>query len=123
MTAPGATVASTIGFLVTRRPMSFRVCSASSATMFFVSGIVIYWVPRLTVKVIFWPSLTVRPALGFCLTMVPAGSSEYSSSFCNFSRELYSEARNSSSVMPMKLMRVTSLRLEKSRLLELVKIK
>ena len=26
------------------------------------------------------------------------GSSEYSSSFCNFSRELYSEARNSSSV-------------------------
>ena len=120
MTAPGATVASTIGFLVTRRPMSFRVCSASSATMFFVSGIVIYWVPRLTVKVIFWPSLTVRPALGFCLTMVPA---EYSSSFCNFSRELYSEARNSSSVMPMKLMRVTSLRLEKSRLLELVKIK
>lgn len=35
-------------------------------------------------------------------------------SFCNFSRELYSEARNSSSVMPMKLMMVTSLRLEKS---------
>ena len=79
MTAPLATELSTIGFLVTRRPISLRVCSASSATMFLVSGIVTYWVPRLTVSTMRCFSLTVRPALGVWRMIVPAGSLEYSS--------------------------------------------
>ena len=49
------------------------------ATMFFVSGIVTYWVPRLTVSTMRCFSFTVRPALGVWRMMVPAGSLEYSS--------------------------------------------
>ena len=47
--------------------------------MFFVSGIVTYWVPKLTVSTMRCFSLTVRPALGVWRMIVPAGSLEYSS--------------------------------------------
>lgn len=46
---------------------------------FFVSGIVTYWVPRLTVSTMRCFSLTVRPAWGVWRMIVPAGSLEYSS--------------------------------------------